>query len=765
MSRARALLVAGLVLAACTPVDKQSVLTINVTGGRSIAPGTVVTLTLFGRTITGDTTTPASGAKLTLTATNGTVDPTTVTLGADGKATAKFTACAGSDPTCKDGVNAVVKASGTIGGTATSTATAFTLSSCDTTQANFCQLAACDQVACTDATGTAGKCSASSKSCETGTVQNADYSLAVTLFDDAGDRPRAAMRAIAGGPAFKLVATLTDTSGSPAPGKTIDVAVTGGIGQVALTSDATDFAASAQQATGSDGTATVWFKPADSPANGIISVTLDGTQLRVDSALDTTIPGTLVFVPPAADPAFGIMGVKTSGYREQQVLTFQLLDSSAQPFTGQATLKFAIVSTGGASIAPDTALLDASGEASVTVYSGTTAGTLAVHASAYLGTDTSATAKVIAETTSPTLAIVGAKANGRNFAVTCHDESIPSLWRNDCSFMRTDITEKCTAVVGDRFNNRLGAGGEVTWHTEAGLFGPPSHLPVADPTTTDDGALGRTDNIFSTLNTRMPEDVPPAAGELRVPADPNERCVALDGSPLVRNPRDGLVTFIVTTQGEEGFYDANGNGVYDQGEDFIDQGEPYIDANDNNQWDPGEEFIDSNNNGQYDGPNGKWDSDTTIWAVGHLMLTNVAKYGNPQPAELVLPAGGSGLVTLSWQDENGNSPSLQATTFGASLVGPGTATLLAPNPNHYLDSFGSLDVDQVTTCAASHVCSVQTKIGFRGDAAGWGAPEVIEYDAPTSAPYQAVVVGTTTTQAGDEAVVDGWDVPAHSAAP
>ncbi len=57
----------------------------------------------------------------------------------------------------------------------------------------------------------------------------------------------------------------------------------------------------------------------------------------------------------------------------------------------------------------------------------------------------------------------------------------------------------------------------------------------------------------------------------------------------------------------EQFLDANGNGLWDDGEYWIDnqgqwdQGEPFVDDNDNNAWDPGEYWIDQNGNG-WDGP-------------------------------------------------------------------------------------------------------------------------------------------------------------------
>lgn len=91
--------------------------------------------------------------------------------------------------------------------------------------------------------------------------------------------------------------------------------------------------------------------------------------------------------------------------------------------------------------------------------------------------------------------------------------------------------------------------------------------------------------------------------------DPGEPFVDADTDPTMDgydyrefNPRDGWVTVIAYTRGEESFQDLNGNGIYDFPSDsFVDNGgEPFIDANDNGIWDRKETFVDSNFNGSYD---------------------------------------------------------------------------------------------------------------------------------------------------------------------
>lgn len=94
-----------------------------------------------------------------------------------------------------------------------------------------------------------------------------------------------------------------------------------------------------------------------------------------------------------------------------------------------------------------------------------------------------------------------------------------------------------------------------------------------------------------------------------------------DGSGRTRNPRDGLVTIVAVVDGEEAFLDPNGNGQYDQGEEFTDSAEPFIDLNDNDQRDADEKYVDTNTNSAWDKANGQWDASTKIMAIYKILWT------------------------------------------------------------------------------------------------------------------------------------------------
>ena len=99
------------------------------------------------------------------------------------------------------------------------------------------------------------------------------------------------------------------------------------------------------------------------------------------------------------------------------------------------------------------------------------------------------------------------------------------------------------------------------------------------------------------------------------------------------NPRDGLVTVVAVTRGEEDFVDTNGNKVWDDGLDYqlgtMDLPEPCVDVNDDGECTTdlpirGEEnyaeiFRDTDGDGIWSEGNGIWDKDTEIWKATHVL--------------------------------------------------------------------------------------------------------------------------------------------------
>jgi len=347
--------------------------------------------------------------------------------------------------------------------------------------------------------------------------------------------------------------------------------------------------------------------------------------------------------------------------------------------------------------------------------------------------------------TAGNIAIVGAKASGNEISVSCTPRNVPALTDTDCSksnYAAADATITCTTSLADRFKNKLGVATLVELRTEAGAAGLPTSTPaytIQNPPAN----LGKAVNTITVTGYGLPANVDPFVGEYGLQHD-------WDGCGLsVHNPRDGLVSIIAAVSGEEGFVDgSNGcpaDGLYTtagatpgfpacQGEFYADLGEPYVDYNDNGIRDANEPFIDANGNRAYDGPNGRWDAKTIIWAETRVLYTGytvgafqggtnlasrffaspVPPAPSPQPTFAVtasvtgpppIPAT-SDSISLYFADANFNLPTSR-TTYAASIDAGAKATATfgaAGNPDS-IDGLGMAFTTQFCNAANAAACA------------------------------------------------------------
>jgi len=392
-----------------------------------------------------------------------------------------------------------------------------------------------------------------------------------------------------------------------------------------------------------------------------------------------------------------VMGVKYSGWNEQNVVTIALLDTTQQTYPDGLAVRFEHQRFGGSTIstpwAADTATCkqasgcigylaqtDATGQATVNVYSGTAAGLVLLTATATAGGST-----IVFPVSN--IAIVGAKASGAHVSLECSPKNIPVLaFERDCfaSFYAGDESPiTCVARFADRFNNVLGREVLATFLSEAGAAGPPVFTGAYDPKTGGDqtATMGFATDTIAITGYALPADVDPVFGEPSFPIPLDPWCEG----PRTANPRDGLSTVIVMARGEEGFVDLNGNGVWDPGEPFIDMGEPFVDLNDDGIYEPGEPFFDANGNGQWDGPNGQWDSDTVIWSETRVLYTGAPEnaVAAPDPVNVNSSIPGpvtTELVSFFVQDVNLNPITPFATYTVSTEKGGIVSTMLTLAP-------------------------------------------------------------------------------------
>ncbi|MEW5743257.1 MAG: hypothetical protein AB1938_30390 [Myxococcota bacterium] len=270
------------------------------------------------------------------------------------------------------------------------------------------------------------------------------------------------------------------------------------------------------------------------------------------------------------------------------------------------------------------------------------------------------------EVISPPITFAGTVPSGRQFTFECGEISGSAsggrhaIGAYDQSrHLIAGVKLDCFAHTGDRNGNGV-AGALVSFLTEAGAIGPTE-------TSTSD-VIGNAGILYKT-SLPLPLDVPPdlfswtpindtthtgaylaplwmqpfnwvenpltlamtapasRVYTLREPRRPDPIRQKADGTGHPENNcRDNLVTMIAVTSGEEGFTDANNNGVYDSGEPFDDLTEPFVDSNDSGTWDPDERFIDINGNRIWDGKNDRWDANTLIWVEEKLLWTGIPAF-------------------------------------------------------------------------------------------------------------------------------------------
>jgi hypothetical protein len=355
-----------------------------------------------------------------------------------------------------------------------------------------------------------------------------------------------------------------------------------------------------------------------------------------------------------------LIGVRDSGISESGRVRFCFYAEQGQPVSAGQRVDFEwqlrLTET---EFAARSSLTDSNGCAEVEIRSGTVAGVVEVRATLPFGDNQSTCV-------SDPVAIRGGRPTERGWGLECDARNACSLLTSAGNEIFSDCTISCTAYLRDRFGNPVNRPDiQVFFASEQGT--------IVSPITPDDA--GRVTTTYRP-NGNLPVDVPPLAEEPRL-------FEVATGN--VVNPRDMLVTIIAFTNGEEAFYDTNGNGDYDEGEVFVDLPEPFIDSNDNSAFDPEfpftERFFDVQTpdrplNGRWDGPNGRWDRNSVIWTQTAVLLTGSAVGGSLADNGLARDPGSAFSPThLSHFVFNGQR--VQFNSIAGILGGDGFSVVLA----------------------------------------------------------------------------------------
>ncbi|WP_224364295.1 Ig-like domain-containing protein [Hyalangium versicolor] len=551
----------------------------------------------------------------------------------------------------------------------------------------------------------------------------------------------------------EITATLTGSGNTPKVGESITFDTTVGGLQVSQSdTPAQSVQASTNSAgkavvrlveSGPAGTASVRARHTASGAQASVSVKITNIQQITHSS--TTCGGT-----PCT-----IMGTKSSGFNEQSQVSFKVVDSTSQPVPG-VTVTFSIPNPPGGTTVSPSATTNAQGIATAIVSSGPSIGAIVVHAVAIAGR---------VEVDSPNIGIRGAKVANKGFSLACKTINIgvytspnpPALY-----------TVACDVKVQDRYLNPVGTGTTVNFKVEAGNITNSVATKAYSPTG-NNADEGKGSVNFSTEGA-LPVDVDP------LEADDAQFPIKRDREPrgpkgqLTANPRDGLVTVLAYTRGEEWFDDGNTNGIRDPGEQFYDQGEPFVDNNDNGVRDPGETYIDeAPADGQWNGPNGVWDNDTSIWVETRILYTgkptldpthtyilpNVFSGNcgdtNPPP----LGKGETTTVRMYFGDDFFNRPQAQGTSFSATHKATKGSVKVASAG--FQDGYGFGYVRELFSTSTGQACLTTSPIcvykvyftswggGYVSDATITGAARTDTQSCQSDeATFSTTVLGTTT---------------------
>ncbi len=268
-----------------------------------------------------------------------------------------------------------------------------------------------------------------------------------------------------------------------------------------------------------------------------LPVTIVQTSSATPTAGPSAQPAGLQFLTAVPDE----IGVRGSGLQEQSTLTYMVTDSVGQPASG-VLVRFSIARVGDESLSPSEARTDSTGKVQVTLTSGRRAISVQVTA------EVSGPPTLVTRSTA--VNILGGPPSQPNFSLAHHLANISGR-------VTFGLTDELTAFAADRFGNPVPPGTAVNFTTRGGAVG--------NLTPTD--ALGQ---ATATLVSQQ---------------------------PIADN---GIVSSLATTSGERPFTDVNGNGVCDAGDQLGVISEPYYDANCNGAFDTGEDFVDLNNNGLFD---------------------------------------------------------------------------------------------------------------------------------------------------------------------
>ncbi len=455
-----------------------------------------------------------------------------------------------------------------------------------------------------------------------------------------------------------LTTTLKDAAGAPVAGAVVKFATQG-------TGFGVFFPTGGTALTNATGVATISLNAGTQiGADSVTATSNVGATAVVSSALGFTVSAAPITTTAASisfvSAAPTTIAIKGTGGQETSTVIFLIKDSNGNPLANQNVTFSLTSSAGGISLAAQNATSKADGTVSAILQAGTTATPVRVKA---VLTSNSAVTGISSQ-----LVISTAIPHQNGFSIAATQLNIEALNVDG-------VSTTLTARLSDRYGNLVPDGTAVSFRTEGGVSS------ITPSCQTVGGACS----------------------------------VTLQSSG--RRPADGRLTILATAIGEESFVDANGNGLYDVGEQFFDLPEAFVDGNEDGvrginttePFKPIEEFVDFNNNGSYDAGDGQFNgvlracdvltprpagcpntsASTTLNVRSSLVIVlsgHNAVFGN-LPSSINLGTCGSApqTIPLTIGDINGNSlaagTKISLATTNGTIISPTSANV--PDSNAF----------------------------------------------------------------------------------
>ncbi len=416
-----------------------------------------------------------------------------------------------------------------------------------------------------------------------------------------------------------------------------------------------------------NGTATTVYQASGCVGTDTVTAiaSIGGQNLVATGSIDVLSAnlGSIEFVSTSQN-LIALRGTGGVGLSEQASLTFRVRDNLGNPVASQAVDFVLNTNIGGLNLDPVSATSNSLGEVQTTVNSGTIATPVRVTASL------PGTAPVI-QTQSDLLIVTTGIPDQDSISVSAETLNVEA-------FGVDGVQVPVTARLADRFNNPVPDGTAVTFTTEGGSIG--------SGCATLNGACTVTWTSQDPRPVTRPDD--PVPGDLP------------GGFPFLG--RGGRSTVTAIAIGEESFVDLNGNGVFDDPDDFTGQDLPeaFRDFDEDGVRDSAfEPFFDFDGDNNFDGADGLFNgvlcSHSTQCPAGTptslhvrdditiVMSTSGAIIEvSPGPIISIPKDGAAAELILVWDGNGNNMPA--GTTIATSISGDaasisGTSSSIVPN--------------------------------------------------------------------------------------